>query len=53
MTPDSPTRCAQPHGRSAALPSLVDGPQATSLRRRAEHPVDATLATAAESGDLA
>ena len=38
--------CAPPHGRSAALPSLVDGPTAASLRRLAEHPVDATLATA-------
>ena len=38
--------CAPPHGRSAALPSLVDGPTAASLRRLAEHPMDATLATA-------
>jgi hypothetical protein len=53
MTPDAPTCCALPHGRSAALPSLVDGPTATSLRRLAEHPVDATLATAAEPGDMA
>ncbi len=30
--------CAPPHGRSAALPSLVDGPAAASLRRLAEHP---------------
>ena len=40
--------CAPPHGRCAALPSLDDGPTAPSLRRLAQHPVDATLATAPE-----
>ena len=35
--------------KPVALPSLVDGPTATSLRRLAEHPVGATLATAESS----
>jgi branched-chain amino acid transport system ATP-binding protein len=38
------------HRRSAALPSLDDGPTASSLRRLAEHPVSATLATAEDRG---
>jgi hypothetical protein len=46
MSPNAVACYAPPHGRSAALPSLVDGPTATSFRRLAEHPVDAMLATA-------